>query len=201
MPRDTTSRDWFQKSETDYFAAFIKLWLSFNSLYKRDYRHHNFGSIDRKYIEMLKTENSSLKEKFKKLFDIDEESNEAREFRLHLIELVKKYDGGLFGQLTIHKTEYIKPQMNGTRLDEINFKDFIHQRSLQLKKNPKKNEWIKVDRLYIKKSPEVIWPYIIEVLYMIRCLLIHGEMEPTDDNHKIIKHCYFVLSILIKDEV
>jgi hypothetical protein len=199
MPRDTTSRDWFIKAETDYFSAFIKLWLSFNSLYRRDYRNRNFGKIDRKYIEILKTENNPLKERFRKLFE--EELNEAREFKVHLIELIRKYDGGLFGQKTIQKTEYAKPQMNGIALDEISFKDFIHPRSIQLMKNPKKDEWIKIDKLYIKKLPDETWPYFIEVLYMVRCLLIHGEMEPTEENHEIIKNCYFVLSILIKDEV
>ena len=199
MPRDTTSRDWFIKAETDYFSAFIKLWLSFNSLYRRDYRNRNFGKIDRKYIEILKTENNPLKERFRKLFE--EELNEAREFKVHLIELIRKYDGGLFGQKTIQNTEYARPQMNGIALDEISFKDFIHPRSIQLKKNPNKDEWIKIDKLYIKKLPDETWPYFIEVLYMIRCLLIHGEMEPTEENHEIVKNCYFVLSILIKDEV
>jgi len=199
MPRDTTSRDWFKRAETDYFSAFIKLWFSFNSLYRRDYRNRNFSKIDRKYIEALKTENNPLKERFIKLFE--EESNEAREFRVHLIELIRKYDGGLFGQKTIQKAEYTKPQMNGIALDEISFKDFIHPRSIQLTKNPNKNEWIKIDKLYIKKLPDETWPYFVEVLYMIRCLLIHGEMEPTEENHEIIKNCYFVLSILIKDEV
>jgi len=199
MPRDTISRDWFIKAETDYFSAFIKLWLSFNSLYRRDYRNRNFGKIDRKYIEILKTENNPLKERFRKLFE--EELNEAREFKVHLIELIRKYDGGLFGQKTIQKTEYTKPQMDGIALNEISFKDFIHPRSIQLMKNPNKDEWIKIDKLYIKKLPDEIWPYFIEVLYMVRCLLIHGEMEPTEENHEIIKNCYFVLSILIKDEV
>lgn len=201
MPRAATSRDWFKRAETDYFSAFIKLWLSFNSLYRRDYHNRNFGKIDRKYIEALKAGNDSLNERFKKLFDFDEESNEAREFRLHLIELVRKYDGGLFGQKTIQKTEYTKPQMNGIPLDEINFKDFIHPRSVQLKRIPNKDEWINISKMYIKKAPEEIWPYFVEILYMIRNLLIHGEMEPTEENHEIIKNCYFVLSILIKDEV
>jgi hypothetical protein len=139
--------------------------------------------------------------RFSKRVSFDEESNEAREFRLYLIELVRNYDGGLFGQKTIQKTEYTKPQMNGRALDEINFKDFIHPRSVQLKKNPNKVEWINISKIYIKKAPEKIWPYFVEILYMIRNLLIHGEMEPTEENHEIIKNCYFVLSILIKDEV
>lgn len=199
MPRDSTSRDWFKKAETDYFSAFIKLWLSFNALYHRDYRDRGFDKNDRKYIEALKTENNSLKRKFKGLFE--EESDDGREFRLYLSELMRKYDGGLFGQLTIYHGEYVRPQMNGNVLREISFKEFIHNRSLQLRRNPNKDRWLNIGKIYIKKEPNAIWPYFIEILYMIRNLLIHGEMEPTEKNHDIIKNCYFVLNTLIKDEV
>lgn len=199
MPRETTSRDWFQKAEADYFSSFMKLWLSFNALYRRDYRSRNFGRNDRKYIEVVKNEDNFLKRRFRRLFE--EESDEGREFRLYLVELIRKFDGGLFGQQTILKTEYIKPQIDNQVLREINFKEFIHPRSTQLRRNPSKARWIKVGKIYIMNSPDEIWPYCIEILYMIRNLLIHGEMEPTEYNHEIIKNCYFVLNILIKDEV
>jgi len=199
MPRDTTSRDWFRKAEADYFSSFTKLWLSFNALYKRDYRSRNFGRNDRKYIEAVKNEDNPSKRRFRGLFE--EESDEGREFRLYLAELIRKFDGGLFGQGTMLRTEYIKPQIDNQVLDEINFKEFIHPRSTQLRRNPSKARWIKVGKIYIMNLPNEIWPYCIEILYMIRNLLIHGEMEPTEYNHEIIKNCYFVLNILIKDEV
>ena len=197
MPRQSNSLEWFKKAEIDYFAAFVKLWLSFNALYKRLFQNDNLGRRDRNYIEALKNRNNSLKRRFKRLFD--ENSDEGKEFRLYLMEFIRTYDGGIFGGKNITKNEIISPQMNGQKLDEINFKDFIHPRNFQLKRKPR--GYIKIEKYYIKENSDEIWPYFIEVLYMVRNQLIHGELEPTDENHKIIKACYNVLSLLIKDDV
>jgi len=197
MPRQSNSLEWFKKAEIDYFAAFVKLWLSFNALYKRLFQNDNLGRYDRNYIEALKNRDNSLKRRFKRLFD--ENSDEGKEFRLYLMEFIRTYDGGIFGGKNITKNEIIRPQMNGQKLDEINFKDFIHPRNFQLRRKPR--GYIKIEKYYIKENSDEIWPYFIEVLYMVRNQLIHGELEPTDENHKIIKACYNVLSLLIKDEV
>ncbi|XRP96260.1 hypothetical protein ACO3UB_04765 [Methanocaldococcus sp. 16A] len=196
MPRQSNSLEWFRKAEIDYFSAFVKLWLSFNALYKRLFQNENLRK-DRDYIENLKTTDNVLRRKFKRLFE--ENSDDGKEFRLYLGELIRIYDGGIFGGKTILKTESIKPQMNGNKLDEISFKEFIHIRSFHLQRKPR--GYIKVGKIYVKNDPDEIWPYFVEILYMIRNQLIHGEMEPTDENHKIIKACYNILSILIKDEV
>jgi hypothetical protein len=193
----SNSLEWFKKAEMDYFAAFVKLWLSFNALYKRLFQNDNLGRNDRKYIEALKNTDNSLKRRFKYLFEQD--SDEGKEFRLYLMEFIRTYDGGIFGGKNIVKNEVIRPQMNGKIVDEINFKDFIHPRNFQLKRKPK--GYIKIGKYYIRENPDEIWPYFVEVLYMVRNQLVHGELEPTEDNHKIIKACYNVLNLLIKDEV
>jgi len=197
MPRQSNSLEWFKKAEIDYFSAFIKLWLSFNALYKRLFQNDNLRRNDRDYIEALKNRDNSLKRRFKRLFE--EDSYEGKEFRLYLMEFIRTFDGGIFGGKTIRANDLIRPQMNGEPVDEISFKDFIHPRSFQIKKKPR--GYIKIGKLYIKENPDEIWPYFVEVLYMVRNQLIHGELEPTDENHKIIKACYNVLNILIKDEV
>ena len=197
MPRQSNSLEWFKKAEVDYFASFVKLWLSFNALYKRLFQNDNLGRNDRNYIEALKNRDNSLKRRFKRLFD--ENSDEGKEFRLYLMEFIRTYDGGIFGGKNITKNEIIRPQMNGQNLDEINFGDFIHPQNFQLRRKPK--GYIKIGKYYVKENPDEIWPYFIEVLYMVRNQLIHGELEPTDENHKIIKACYNVLNLLIKDEV
>ena len=197
MPRQSNSLEWFKKAEIDYFAAFVKLWLSFNALYKRLFQNDNLGRNDRSYIEALKNRDNSLKRRFNRLFE--EDSDEGKEFRLYLMEFIRTFDGGIFGGKTIRRNELIKPQMNGNPVDEINFKDFIHPRNFQLKRKPR--GYIKIGKYYIKERPDEIWPYFVEVLYMVRNQLIHGELEPTDENHKLIKACFNVLNLLIKDEV
>lgn len=197
MPRQSNSLEWYKKAEVDYFSAFMKLWLSFNALYSRMFQGSNFGSNDRKYIEELKNSNNFLKTKFRSLFD--EELSEGKEFKVYLIELMRKYDGGLFGGKRISKNERLKPQMNGNPLEEISFKEFIHSRSFQLKRTP--IGYTKINEMYIRNNADEIWTYYIEVIYMIRNLLIHGGMDPTEENHKIIRICYHTLNILIEDNV
>lgn len=197
MPRQSNSLEWYKKAEVDYFSAFMKLWLSFNALYGRMFQGSYFGSNDRKYIEELKNSNNFLKTRFRRLFD--EELPEGKVFKVYLIELMRKYDGGLFGGKRISRNERLKPQMNGDPLEEISFKEFIHSRSFQLKKTP--GGYTKINEIYIRNNADEIWPYYIEIIYMIRNLLIHGGMEPTEENHKIIKICYHTLNILIEDNV
>lgn len=197
MPRQSNSLEWHKKSELDYFAAFIKLWLSFNSLYKRLYQNSSFGRNDRRYIEELKNTNNILKRNFRNLFD--ETSDESKEFRLHFNKIIKKYDSGLFGGKTILCNEHVQAWMNATKLNDIDFKKFIHPRSTQVSRTPP--GYVKLGLIYIRDNSDEIWPYFIEILYMIRNMLIHGEMEPTDENHQTVKSCYHSLNILIKDEV
>ena len=101
MPRQSNSLEWFKKAEVDYFASFVKLWLSFNALYKRLFQNDNLGRNDRNYVEALKNRDNSLKRRFKRLFD--EDSDEGKEFRLYLMEFIRTYDGGIFGGKKYHK--------------------------------------------------------------------------------------------------
>lgn len=197
MPYQSNSLEWFKKSEVDYFSSFIKLWLSFNALYKISFQNDNLGRDDRRYVEALKTRNNSIKRRFKELFEKD--SDDGKEFRLYLVEFIKTFDGGIFGGKSIVNNEIIKPQMNGNAVNDISFKDFIHPRNFQLKRTP--GGYIKIGKYYIKDSPNETWSYFVEILYMMRNQLIHGELEPSDENHKTIKACYNVPNLIIKDVV
>ena len=83
MPRQSNSLEWFKKAEVDYFASFVKLWLSFNALYKRLFQNDNLGRNDRNYIEALKNRDNSLKRRFKRLFD--ENSDEGKRKKANLL--------------------------------------------------------------------------------------------------------------------
>jgi len=191
----TISKEWHARAQVEYFSAFLKLWLSFNSYYKN---HLISGlprnSPDREFIERIKTTDNVLKNKFKSLYEGD--FDDSKEFKLYLIELIKKYDGGRLGGLTIRGDD-LTISMNGAHLNEISFKDFIHPLSLDLKRRPP--HYIKVNKVYIKENPDDIFPYFIEIIYALRNMLVHGSMAPSEDNHKIISHVYDTLNFLIKD--
>jgi hypothetical protein len=197
----SNSKEWFNKSEIDYFSAFLKLWLSFNAFYKRYYQANAALRIDRNFIEELKNNNNIVKDRFRQYLLVLQ-SSEAVEFRFFFYEFVREYSGHRLGNKTIRKDliKGIKPQMNGRVVDELDFYSFIHPRNHVLRRANVAG-YIKIETLYIRNTIDPLWACFLEMIYMMRNLLVHGVMEPTDENHKSIKSCYIMLRHLIKNEV
>lgn len=197
----STSKEWYQLSEIDYYSSFIKLWLSFNAFYKDMYQDNTLLTNDRKYIEELKTTENRIKRKFVRFFE-SSDSNDASEFKYFLQIFMRHYGGDIIGSNKIEKDteKNIKPQMGGIVQDEISFQDFIHPRNFQLTKNSISG-YKKIERLYIKDDANLLWPTYLEILYMSRNLLVHGVMEPSEDNHELIKSAYITLRYLMRDYV
>lgn len=197
----TNSKEWYNKSEIDYFSAFLKLWLSFNAFYKRLYQANRSLKLDRQFIEHLKGNDNIVKDRFREYLD-NSTSSEAIEFRFYFSEFVREYAGTRLGNKSVVRDNFkgVKPQMNGSAIDEIDFSSFIHPRSHMLR-NRNISGYIKIENLYIRHDINLLFPVFIEMIYMMRNLLIHGVMEPTEGNHKSIKCCYILLRHLIKNEV
>ena len=197
----SNSKEWYEKSEIDYFSAFLKLWLAFNAFYKRLYQVNRSLRNDRQFIEEIKNTNNIVREKFQEYF-ITSESSEAVEFRFYLSVFVRRYGGTRSGNKSVKRNDDVglKPQMNGSVVEEIDFSTFIHARSHNLKKNNIRG-YIKIENIYIKEDIDLVFPVFIEMLYMMRNSLVHGIMEPKEDNHQTIKCCYILLRLLIKDLV
>lgn len=82
MPR---YRDWIQKIdvEIDYYSAFIKAWIAFNSWYRSEFSERT----DRGIIEKLKSQNNRFKGYIETLLDVNNNSEEAVEFKSNLSKL------------------------------------------------------------------------------------------------------------------
>jgi hypothetical protein len=50
------------------------------------------------------------------------------------------------------------------------------------------------ENLYFTNQIDLITKSIIEALYRLRCILMHGEINPTKENQKVYKHAFEVLS-------
>lgn len=208
MPSFDTSIEWFKSWEMDYFSWFIKMWLSAISAIKIINQDDSLRK-ERQLIEFMKNNSNPFKRKYNRLTDniynnitantsLDDESDKLRTyFEIFL----KKYDGWLFWWKSINKDDdiWLKPQMNWTTLDSISFKDFIHNNSLRLSRKPR--WYIKFWDIYIKDDFEIYFPYLIEMLYMIRNLLVHWELNINEENKKILEASYNILKILISDTV
>ena len=197
----SNSKEWYDKSEIDYFSAFLKLWLSFNAFYKRLYQANRALNLDRQFIEYIKGNENIVKDRFRE-FLLTSESSEAVEYRFYFSVFVRDYAGTRLGNKSVKIDKYkgVKPQMNGVAIAEIDFSPFIHPRNHNLK-NKNIQGYIKIENIYIQNDINLLFPVFIEMLYMMRNLLVHGVMEPTEENHKTIKCCYILLRHLIKNEV
>ncbi len=48
-------------------------------------------------------------------------------------------------------------------------------------------------------DPSTIGKGVIKVLYALRCMLFHGEIEPTNSNKPAYEHAFYLLRLIIKD--
>jgi hypothetical protein len=53
------------------------------------------------------------------------------------------------------------------------------------------------DRNVFIPEREKIFSGLLEIIYKVRCLLVHGHLEPTKDNHDVVRQCYFVLQMMM----
>lgn len=150
-------RDWIRKIDIDidYYSAFIKAWIAFNSWYRSEYRERT----DREIIEKLKTESN----RFKGYIDVH-----ADFLRLGIEQQ---------GQCKAFYKE-VRPYVveSVLRKDRDNNIIFINERS-------------KVSR------------GVIEVLYLLRCSLMHGEVTPDNNSLEVYKYAYYVLAEVLKKMV
>ncbi len=56
-------------------------------------------------------------------------------------------------------------------------------------------------KLYLKNDKIKIAQVVIQLLYQLRCLIFHGELEPTDSNMNIYKYAYHIQSLLNEEFV
>lgn len=71
-----------------------------------------------------------------------------------------------------------------------------------LSKSKSKNEYILLDdflKVKFTNKIETISQACIKVLYSLRCMLFHGEIDPTASNSVVYEHGYNILKTIIKD--
>lgn len=90
-----------------------------------------------------------------------------------------------------------------------NLNDNIYQRLYTCydEINPRKKESIimpnsrnalNINGVFFINDAELISKALIELLYNLRCILFHGEVQPNRDNLSVYEHAYQMLRILLK---
>lgn len=192
-------KEWFSKAQVDYFSSFITLWLSCNSWYNFHYSLSN----DREHINKVKsdfTNTNKLFKEFNKLFT-GQYTKEQKSLFAN-IELL---------HYSLNRKEIIAPKLLKTLNFENILVDYSQKSNLSayqeiIIKNAKTPtgklksavNGIDLGDIVIVNDSQLVFAGIFEIIYQVRCLLVHGELEPTDDSQEIVKYCYLILIDLMK---
>jgi hypothetical protein len=204
MPHDNDfKKEWFAKARVDYFSPFLNLWLACNSWYNFHYSLNN----DRAHVDRLKsdfTRSNKLYKKFQILFT-QGDTKEIQNF-LSLLELLH-YS---LVQAEIQSSKFL----DGKRLGFQNLLvDFSQKDDTNFYVSVILDNALKADgelragidgvilnrQLVIDANSEKVFAGLVEIIYQVRCMLVHGELSPTQENHEVVKYCYLVLYELMKE--
>lgn len=180
------SSRWKKKSEVDYIPLFVSLWLSLNAWMRDKYAEDK----DRELIELCKTDENDLKDKFSGL--LSENNAEGNRFKGNLAELQRAL---LNAHISYRKCngQYIEFANSIIEWNdgEPNFESILKESGQQDK--------IEIDKdIHVENDPERVFAAYLEIAYQIRCLLFHGNLSPEPKNERVIKQLYLTLSMVME---
>lgn len=192
-------KEWFSKSQVDYFTAFINLWLSCNSWYNF---HYSLGN-DRNHVNKVKSDitlSNKLYKEFEKIVK-GTATKEQKSF-YNNIELLHF---SLNRQIITPKN-HLRPLSLETALVDYAQKSSLTGYENLLIKNAKTTtgklkatvSGYDIGDIVIIDDLQKVFAGIFEIIYQIRCELVHGHLEPTDENNEVVKYCYLILFDLMK---
>jgi len=250
-------KDWIRKIdiEVDYFSAFIKAWIAFNSWY----RFHFTERTDRAVIEKIKSQTNLFRSYIETFLDVSNNSNEATNFKNNLDKLqsalvnaaiVTQERGGVSRQISFSEIAINNPKS----LSEGDYRQAHYkiQRTAQKvittvsKRGDPATIYFKFEQDYYEETAfdvhsdfqrlgnerqgqckafyKEICPYvtesilskdtsnnivfvaerdkvsrgIVEILYLLRCSLMHGEVSPDNSSNEVYKYAYSILTAVLK---
>jgi len=193
-------KEWLQKADIDYFAPFVNLWLACNSWYKSHYSDLSSAN-DRDFINAIKKDYSGrnhLFVNFKRI--IASPAMEGIYFRSNLEQLHYSLERVRLSperidhcSFTSAVTDYSQPDVVENLIIEpkIN-KDGSIRSDFQ-------DKVIKCDEIYISSDLNKLFSGLFEIIYQVRNILVHGSLNPRQDEHNVVKYCYLILWSLINE--
>lgn len=183
-------KEWREKSEVDYFPQLVILWLSTNSWYRSHYSEIA-SRKDRDFLNKLRDDHSTrnkLFARFDKLLQADE-----TKARAELISTIEALSFALNRALLLW--------------DEADAGSAITFENCLMTPNPKTYGNLVVSKhsagitisstLKLTDNKSLVFNGFLEIIYQVRCQLVHGQLEPNDDTHEAVKQVYFLLRILM----
>lgn len=195
---------WLQKSRIDYFAPFVSLWLACNSWYRSHYSE--LGTQDRAFINQLKTDFTKRNHMFHRFEDCLLGSDEKKKIRFKTnLELLhfSLNRAGLKPERLIYSCSFEYLLSDYAKKNDFN--GYIN-----IVTNPKINKdgtvhktvednVIRLDSKYIISDTKIVFSGLLELIYQVRNMVIHGHVKPDKDEHEVIKFCYLILHDMMND--
>jgi len=200
MPTDY-KKEWIEKSAIDYFSPFISLWLACNSWYMSHYSDLNDNhagnntASDRDFINKLKEDASGRNHLYTKFSEsIEKIGKDGIAFRTD-IELL---------HYALERANLQPDRIGRCSLCSAVVEYQDKDNPVNLIKSPRikqdgsvysddEADVIKLDQIYISSNLQHCFAGILEVIYQVRNMLVHGKLNPDKDKHDVVKYCYRIL--------
>ncbi|HGO5814996.1 TPA: hypothetical protein ACK3JR_000849 [Mannheimia haemolytica] len=176
------------------------LWLSCNSWYN----FHYSLDKDREHIDRIKSDTSNqnkLYKEFKRIFtsgNIKEKTNlwnNIEQLHFALVQAELEYSGSNI------PSEYSKFNLENVLIDFPNKTNSVAYQNLVIH-NAKtyvgklKKQYANahdLGNLVLVGDIPKIFSGLLEIIYQVRCHLVHGSLNPIPENHEVVKYCYLIL--------
>ncbi|GAA3928286.1 hypothetical protein GO495_05995 [Chitinophaga oryziterrae] len=165
--------------------------ISFTSLFFEDYACEPVNETDTDGINYQASQPSKIQTYYRALI--------VKEKKTYLSIKMPEYD---LNTLLTHE-EFVglaKPEMK--EIIKSCFVDINPKQKVNLTtKSISNDEYLLIDNnenSRFKNDKELIAKSLIKVLYYLRCMLFHGELNPSDNNSVVYEHAFQILKYIVK---
>lgn len=192
-------KEWFDKSQINYFTAFITLWLSCNSWYN----FHYSLETDRKNIDKIKSDSTSQNKIFGEFKNLVNQSN-TKEQKIFFANIEQLYYSLHRNSISADKLKYPlsfeKVLVDYSRKDDTTAYESIVIQNARTGTGKLRRgiSGIDLGEIVLIDEQQKVFACLFEIIYQVRCQLVHGNLNPTEENLDTVKYCYFILYDLLK---
>ncbi|MBO7596801.1 MAG: hypothetical protein J6T70_07135 [Bacteroidales bacterium] len=192
-------KEWFAQSQINYFTAFITLWLSCNSWYN----FHYSLAKDRDHINKIKEDSTSTNKLFCEFKNLVSQSN-TKEQKIFFANIEQLYyslnRNRISGDRLLFPLSFEKVLPDYSRKDEASAYESIVIQNARTRTRKLRSgvSGIDLGEIVLIDDQQKVFAGIFEIIYQVRCQLVHGNLNPTEENLDTVKYCYFILYDLLK---
>lgn len=184
-------KEWRDKAEVDYFPQLVVLWLSTNAWYRSHYSEIATRK-DRDFLSKLREDHSTRNKiytRFDRLL-----SSEGTKEHAELINVIEALSFALNSALLLWDENN-----SSTGITFTNCLLTPHPKNYGSLVVKKRSPGITIsDTLKLTDDRSALFNGLLEIIYQVRCQLVHGQLEPSEVNHEVVKQCYFLLHLLMR---